>query len=231
MVVASVLRLSVKHGLVHVEISADGVRTAIAIVSFWTIAGLRMALRIARQSAGKLGLPHRPTAGPQGSQHSHAPSRDCQILWALLFGPMSYTFCAWLILLRALAPLELRTWPATCKPSCSRLAAYSLHLLLTDALFLNVKTSRPHWQAATQKAVPTSRSYSSNTSLSFPSSWACRLPWSHVDRGQAAFCTFTACRERRYSRCPLRASRLLPARRERTLQYARPRGRRRRFPP
>src|SRR6202041_116403 len=42
-VVATVLRLTVTHGEVRIAISSDGIRAAIAIIAFWTIAGLRMA--------------------------------------------------------------------------------------------------------------------------------------------------------------------------------------------
>ncbi len=42
-VVASLLRLTVENGQVRMAISADGVLASVAIVIFWTIAGLRMA--------------------------------------------------------------------------------------------------------------------------------------------------------------------------------------------
>ena len=74
-VVASVLRLSVEHGQVRMEISADGVRAAITLVA--------------------------------------------------------------LAASRAFAPPELLTWPAT---ASMLLIAAALCLLLTDGLFLNVKT-------------------------------------------------------------------------------------------
>jgi hypothetical protein len=132
-VVASVLRLSVQHGLVSVEISADGVRAAIAIVSFWTIAGLRMAFVSPgnRQGSWAFRIVHGRPPNLNTAMHLLVTAR----LWALLWANV-ITFSAFLFL-RAFAPPELRTWPAT--TSLALLAA-GLCLLLTDALFLNVKT-------------------------------------------------------------------------------------------
>jgi heme/copper-type cytochrome/quinol oxidase subunit 3 len=132
-VVASVLRLSVQHGLVSVEISADGVRAAIAIVSFWTIAGLRMAFVSPgnRQGSWAFRIVHGRPPNLNTAMHLLVTAR----LWALLWANL-VTFGA-LLILRAFAPPELRTWSATA--SLALLAA-GLCLLLTDVLFLNVKT-------------------------------------------------------------------------------------------
>ncbi len=43
LIVATVLRLSIWQGQVHIEISPNGLRAAIPMAAFWTIAGLRMA--------------------------------------------------------------------------------------------------------------------------------------------------------------------------------------------
>jgi hypothetical protein len=132
-VIASVLRLVVGHGKVRLEISADGVRAAIAIVAFWTIAGLRMAF----VSPGNR----------QGSWvfrivHGRPPHLDTALLqlkaaklWVLLWAGL-ITLAA-MAAFRALAPPELLTWPAT---ASMLLIAAALCLLLTDVLFLNVKT-------------------------------------------------------------------------------------------
>lgn len=131
-VLASVLRLTVAHGQVRMEVSADGIRAAIAIVAFWTIAGLRMAF----VSPGNR----------QGSWvfrivHGRPPQLDTAIqllraakLWVLLWAGL-VTFGAFLAL-RAFAPPELVTWPAT---ASLLLIAAAVCLLLTDILFLNVK--------------------------------------------------------------------------------------------
>jgi heme/copper-type cytochrome/quinol oxidase subunit 3 len=132
-VVASVLRLAVVHGQVHFEISADGIRAAIAIVAFWTIAGLRMAFVSPgnRQGSWVFRIVHgRPPHLDIAMQLLQAAK-----LWVLLWAGL-ITFAAFLVF-RALAPAELLTWPAT---ASLLLIAAALCILLTDALFLNVKT-------------------------------------------------------------------------------------------
>jgi hypothetical protein len=132
-VVASVLRLIVEHGLVRTQISADGVRAAVAIVSFWTIAGLRMAFVSPGNRQGNWAF-HSINGRPPNlgtAMHLLVAARLWTLLWAGVI-----TSCA-LLALRALAPPELRTWPAT---ASLLLLAAGLCLLLTDALFLNVKT-------------------------------------------------------------------------------------------
>jgi hypothetical protein len=131
-VVASVLRLTVKHGLVTMEISPDGVRAAIAIVAFWTLAGLRMAFVSPgnRQGSWAFRIVHGRPPNLNTAMHLLASAR----LWALLWASI-ITLCAWLIL-RSFAPPELRTWPAN---ASLLLLAAGLCLLLSDALFLSVK--------------------------------------------------------------------------------------------
>jgi hypothetical protein len=132
-VVATVLRLTVKHGAVRMEISADGVRAAIAIVAFWTIAGLRMAFVSPgnRQGGWAFRIVHGRPPNLNTAMHLLGTAR----LWALLWANI-ITVGAWVIL-RALAPPELRTGPAT---ASLLLLAAGLCLLLADTLFLNVKT-------------------------------------------------------------------------------------------
>jgi hypothetical protein len=132
-VVASVLRLSVEHGHVQMEISADGVRAAIAIVAFWTIAGLRMAFVSPgnRQGSWAFRIVHGRPPNLSTATHLLVTAK----LWAL-FCASVITLCAALFL-RALAPPELRTWPAT---ASLLLLAAGLCLLLSDALFLNVSS-------------------------------------------------------------------------------------------
>jgi len=131
--VASVLRLTVAHGQVRVEISADGIRAAIAIVAFWTIAGLRMAFVSPgnRQGSWAYHIVHgRPPALETALQLLRAAK-----LWVLLWAGL-ITIGA-LLVFRTFAPTELLTWPAT---ASVLLIAAGMCLLLTDALFLNVKT-------------------------------------------------------------------------------------------
>ena len=42
-VTAAILRLPVVHQQIRAEVSSDGIRAAVGIMAFWTIAGLRMA--------------------------------------------------------------------------------------------------------------------------------------------------------------------------------------------
>ncbi len=131
--VASVLRLTVAHGQVDLEISADGVRAAIAIASFWTIAGLRMAFVSPgnRQGSWVFRIVH----GRPPRLSTAIDQLQAARLWVLLWAAI-ITFGVWLIL-RTLAPAELRTGPAAA--SLLLLGAANC-LLLTDLLFLNVNT-------------------------------------------------------------------------------------------
>jgi len=132
-VAASVLRLTTAHGHVRIEVSPDGIRAAVAIVAFWTIAGLRMAF----VSPG-----NRPGNWVFHIVHGRPPllSTAMQLLqaaklWVILWATIA-TFSACLAF-RALAPPDLRTWPAT---ASLLLIGAGLCLLLTDFFFLNVKT-------------------------------------------------------------------------------------------
>jgi hypothetical protein len=131
-VVASVLRLSVRHGQVRFEVSADGVRAAIAIVAFWTIAGLRMAFVSPgnRQGSWAFSIVHgRPPRIDAAMNQLQAAKH-----WTLLCAGV-ITLAA-LAVFRVLAPAELLTRPAT---ASLLLIAAGLCLLLTDALFVSVK--------------------------------------------------------------------------------------------
>jgi hypothetical protein len=132
-VVASVLRLTAAHGHVRMEISSDGIRAAVAIIPFWTIAGLRMAFVSPgnRQGSWVFRIVHgRPPMLPTALNLLRSAW-----LWVLLsagvvtLGPV--------LAFRAVAPADLRTWPAS---ASLLLVACGLCLLLTDLLFLNVKT-------------------------------------------------------------------------------------------
>ena len=130
-VVASVLRLSVEHDQVRLEISADGVRAAIAIISFWTIAGLRMAFVSPGNRQGNWAF--RIVHGRPPSLNTALDQLRAAQLWVVLWA-MVITYGACLVL-RVFAPPELRTWPATASIA---LIAGGLCLLLTEILFINV---------------------------------------------------------------------------------------------
>jgi hypothetical protein len=132
-VVASVVRLIVANGHFRVEVSPDGIRAAIAIVAFWTIAGLRMAFVSPgnRQGSWALRIVHgRPPEFNTAMLQLRAAK-----LWALLWASI-VTFGAFLVL-GLFAPSELHTAAAT---ASLLLIAAGLCVLLADLLFLDVKT-------------------------------------------------------------------------------------------
>jgi hypothetical protein len=131
-VVAGILRLNVVHDRVGVQVSADGIRSAIAIVAFWTIAGLRMAFVSPgnRQGSWIFRFVHgRPPLLGTAMQQLHAAR-----LWALIWATIATVSSC--LLFRFLAPAELRTWPAT---ASLLLIAAGMCVLLTDLFFLTVK--------------------------------------------------------------------------------------------
>jgi len=130
--VASVLRLTVAHRQVLLAISPDGVRAATAIAAFWTIAGLRMAFVSPgnRQGSWVFRIVHGRPAQLEIVLHQLRASQLWVLLWAAIV-----TFGVGIVL-RTIAPHELRSQSATASVV---LAAAGMCLLLTDALFLNVK--------------------------------------------------------------------------------------------
>jgi hypothetical protein len=132
-VLAGILRLSVVQGQVGIAVSPDGIRSAVAIVAFWTIAGLRMAFVSPgnRQGSWVFRAVHgRPTPFNTAIEQFHAAQ-----LFALIWAAIA-TFSACLVF-HVLAPVELRTWDATLS---QLLIAAGMCLLLADAFFLNVRT-------------------------------------------------------------------------------------------
>jgi hypothetical protein len=130
--IASVLRLTVVHGQVRVETSPDGMRAAIGIAAFWSIAGLRTAFVSPGNQQGSWvfrivhGRPPQLTTAMQQLQAAK--------LWTFLASLIvTLGIC---IAFRAIAPPQLLTWPAVASQS---LIAAGMCLLLTDLLFLSVK--------------------------------------------------------------------------------------------
>ena len=131
-IVSSIVRLSVEDGQVRMQISADGVRATIAIVAFWTIAGLRMAFVSPgnRQGSWVFRIVHgRPPVLETALEQMRA-ARHWVLLWATL---ISLGAC---LASRVLAPAELRNWAATARLT---LIAVGMCLLLSDAFFMNVR--------------------------------------------------------------------------------------------
>jgi hypothetical protein len=130
---ASVLRLTVTKGQVRVTISPDGVRAAIAIVAFWTIAGLRMAFVSPgnRQGSWAFRIVHGRPPNLNTAMHQLLAAKLWVLLWAIV---ATFSVC---LALHPFAPPELLTWPAT---ASLLLIAIGMCVLLTDILFLNVMT-------------------------------------------------------------------------------------------
>jgi hypothetical protein len=132
-VVASVLRLTVEPGHVRAAVSGDGILASIAIVVFWTLAGLRVAFVSPGNRQGSWVF--RIVLGRPPVLETALEELEAAKKWAL--------FCAGVVVLIALvvfqrlAPRELQSWTAT---ASLVLIAGGLCVLLTDLFFLNVKT-------------------------------------------------------------------------------------------
>jgi hypothetical protein len=131
-VVATILRFTVVHDQVQMEVSGDGVRAATAIVTFWTIAGLRMAFVSPGNQQGSwvFRIVHgRPPRFGAAIQMLLAAE-----VWVFL-AAVSLTLLAF-VAFRSIAPWELLTWPTTLS---QLLIATGMCVLLTDLFFINVK--------------------------------------------------------------------------------------------
>lgn len=131
-VAATILRLAVVHQQIRVEISSDGIRAAIGVVAFWTIAGLRVAFVSPGNQQGSwvFRLVHgRPP-------HFHAAMEQLLAakVWVLLWGLIiTLSTCA---AFRIFAPPQLLTLPATLS---LLLIGAGMCVLVTDIFFLNVR--------------------------------------------------------------------------------------------
>jgi hypothetical protein len=132
-IVASVLRLTVVGGQVRLAVSPDGVRAAIAIAAFWTIAGLRMAFVSPgnRQGSWAFSIVHGRPPNLDTAVHQLQAAKLWVLLWAII---VTLGVC---FALHPFAPPELLTWRAT---ASLLLIAIGMCLLLTDGLFINVMT-------------------------------------------------------------------------------------------
>jgi len=144
-VIATILRFNIVAGHVKAEVSADGVRVAIGIVAFWVIAGLRTAFVSSGNQRGSwvLRIVH---GRPPGLDAALPQLRAAQV-WAALCG-VAVTLAA-VVVLRMMAPAELRTGQAT---AAQVLVACGDCLLLTDAFFLNVTSVAFTGEAGSQES-------------------------------------------------------------------------------
>jgi hypothetical protein len=128
LMVSCTMLLKLSHRHLGFALSSDGLRAAVPIAACWTIAGLRTAfLSPADRRGGWIFrvILGRPTSTQLGTT----------VRWIL---PCALGLTLGLIaLIHRVAPLELRGWNSL---ACQVLVAVGLCLLLTDALFLKVRT-------------------------------------------------------------------------------------------
>jgi hypothetical protein len=140
-VIAGILRFTVVHSRVNIEVSTDGLRSAIAIVAFWIVAGLRATFVSPgnQRASWAFRIVH---GDPPGFAHALDRLQAAK-LWVFLCSIV--ITMATLFASRAIAPPALLTAPAT---AAQLLTAVSLCLLLTDVFFLYV-TAVPFTGATT----------------------------------------------------------------------------------
>jgi hypothetical protein len=133
LVAASLLRFTISHHHVSFVISAEGIRAAVAIVAFWTVAGLRMSFVSPGNERGSwvFDIVHgKPAQFAAAMDELAAPQ-----LWVLL-AAVTGTLGTWALLL-PLSPMEMQTLPAL---AAQLVVVCGLSLLLTDVFFLHVGT-------------------------------------------------------------------------------------------
>lgn len=128
-VVATIFSFRAAHGVVVVEIPADGVRAAIAMVGLWTIVGLRIAVGSSGNRTGSWVF-HVLLGRPPGFGEAMELSRAARA-WVALWS--SVVTMSAIVLLHAIAPPELRTFAAT---SAQVIVGLGFCVLLTDLFFL-----------------------------------------------------------------------------------------------
>jgi hypothetical protein len=131
LVIATILRLDVRHGHLEAGFSADGFRVAIGIIVFWVVAGLRSAFVSPGNQNG--GWIFRSIQGRPPSFSAACHLLQAATLWAFLAAAMVTTGA--IAAFQFIAPAELRTWTAL---AAQLLTAICLSLLLADGFFLNV---------------------------------------------------------------------------------------------
>jgi hypothetical protein len=130
-VAATILRLSIVNDHVRVELSSDGMRTAIAVVAFWTIAGLRLAFVSSGNQRGSwmFRAIHGRPPRIDSAMELFSAARVWVLLWATLLTYASY------LALRLFAPQDLLGWQATVS---QLVVGGGMCLLLSDIFFLHV---------------------------------------------------------------------------------------------
>jgi hypothetical protein len=131
-VTAAILRLAVVHQQIRAEVSSDGIRAAVGVVAFWTIAGLRMAFVSPGNGQGSWVFHnvHGRPAPFWTTMDQLLAAKTWVLLWGLIIS------IGTIMALRVIAPPELRALRAT---ASQLLVAAGMSVLLTDIFFLNVK--------------------------------------------------------------------------------------------
>ena len=128
LLVACTVLLRLAHGQLGFALSADGLRAAVPIAVFWTIAGLRTAFLSPADKRGSWIF--RVILGKPASAHLATTT-----LWIL---PLVLGLTLGMIaIIHRVAPPDLLGWKSV---TCQALVAIGLCLLLTDAMFLKVRS-------------------------------------------------------------------------------------------
>lgn len=132
-VTTAILRFNVVHDSVRVGISADGLRSALGIVVFWVIAGMRMAFVSSGNQQGSwiFRIVHGRPPHLQPALDQFQAAKTWVFLWAGVITGATY------LALRLISPAELLTVPATIAQA---IVIGGMCLLLTDLFFLTVTT-------------------------------------------------------------------------------------------
>lgn len=125
---ARMLIFTVVDGHTHVGFLANGIRSAIPVLVFWTVAGLQTSLTAPTDRRGSWIF--RVTIGRARLAHLNGAK-----IWVAVWG--FAISLATLVALHGVAPLALQTPLAT---AGQMVVALGLCLLLTDCLFLNTMT-------------------------------------------------------------------------------------------
>jgi hypothetical protein len=127
LVLATIARLSLAHGHLDLVFAPEGLRAAIPIVAFWTVAGLRSTFLAPADQRGRWIF--RVILGKPGMTEIQA-ARQWVLVWTLL---LTGATAVWVCMAE---PAELHTTLFACGQV---FVACAESVLLTDAFFLNVK--------------------------------------------------------------------------------------------
>jgi len=143
--IATVLRLTVIHGQLRAEASADGIRVAAGIVAFWVTTGLRTAFVSPGNQQGSwiYRFIHGRPADFAAAMDELASAKFWVLLCAVAITEGS------VLALRLVAPAELMNVQAT---AAQFLVGAGICLILTDAFFANVMIVPFTGEASREKA-------------------------------------------------------------------------------